>query len=231
MSEHQHLYSELLRETAKAYELSEIKKFNWYYSVCSTPIHLNSTLVLGFNWGVGNQQKHEAQKENEMPTVPFDEMTDLGSMNRTLAYFTKYCKDGIQSQFVQSNYCFFRSKKDKDISSKDLELSNPLFESFLKYTSPSRIISFSSRLRNYLLNSNRLDSDTPHTIKSNKKSVIVSKATLLKENQSTPIYFLPHPNYPITNEARDAAWLYCFPQNIGPYQKKANTVPPGMTIL
>ena len=208
MSGHQQFFSDLLRKTELAYEASEIKSRGLFYSVCATPIHLNSTLILGFNWG-GNEQ--QPQLENEMPSIPFKSIGSLGSMKRTIKYFEKHIPDCDPATIVQSNFCFFRSPKESDISQGDIDLSAPLFESFLQYVCPQRVISFSSRLKEYLYTNNRITKTDSPLIESGRNKFVASKGSLSVNDGSIPIFFLPHPNYPITSVAREMAWEYCFP--------------------
>lgn len=205
--DHQQYISELLARTANAYEASEIKSRNLFYSVCATPIYQDSTLVLGFNWGASEGHSYEAQ--SKMETKPFTQL-DLGSLKRTLKYFYKYLPNENMDEFVQSNFCFFRSKNESDICPSDLDLTQELFESFLEYTRPKKIVSFSMSLRGYLENRKRVASLDVKSIRSGTKVFSSAKALLAINSETVPIYFLPHPNYPITNEARNTAWEHCF---------------------
>ncbi len=206
-NEHQKFFSELLDRTANAYENSEIKSKKLYYSVCATPLYQNSTLILGFNWGAGKNKINKAQ--TEMDTNTFTNL-DLGSLKRTLNFFTQYLPDENQDAFVQSNYCFFRSKKEKDISHHDLALTKELFDSLVEYLHPNKVISFSSKLKKYFENKSKLTSINSITIKSGRINFCAAKAILSSKGDTIPILFLPHPNYPITSEARHAAWKHCF---------------------
>lgn len=220
MSEHQQFFSDLLIKTKLAYESSEIKAKGFYYSVCATPIHLRSTLILGFNWG-GREQK--AQLAENIPNVQFNLMDTLGSMKRTINYFKKHFseadQDGNPANFVQSNFCFFRSPKERDISQHDINLSVPLFEEFLQYVQPLRVISFSSKLKEYFANNNRIIKTDSPLIESGRNKFVASKGMLYVQDKSIPIFFLPHPNYPITRLAREMAWDYCFSKEKNPVLK------------
>jgi hypothetical protein len=207
MNEHQEFFERLLNETKKAYQASEIKKDNLYYSVCATPLFKNSTLLLGFNWGAGQNQKYDPQ--TRMEVRPFTQL-DLGSLKRTFGFFHKYLPDAKLDEFVQSNLCFFRSKKEADISQGDLLLSQGLFESLINYIQPKEVISFSNQLYKYVSSQNKLVDESHINIISGKKTFQSRKAKLDINGQLVPISFLPHPNYPITNMARNDAWKYCF---------------------
>ena len=208
MNEHQGFFESILKETEKAYLASEIKSRNLYYSISATPINKNSTLILGFNWGAGQNQPYTAQFE--METKPFTQIPDLGSLKRTVSYFRSYLTSRNPDEFVQSNFCFFRSKKESDLSTSDLKLTQPLFDSFIEYAMPKEVVSFSARLKEYFENQNMLSSMETIPISSGTKKFTSTKAKLNIKNRIVPIYFLPHPNYPITNEARHKAWKHCF---------------------
>lgn len=207
MKDHQQFFMELLGRTAKAYESSDVKSKNLFYSVCSTPFYQNSTLILGFNWGAGERQDYEPQ--SKMETKTFTQL-DLGSLKRTLKFFHKYLPNENQDEFVQSNLCFFRSKKEHDINLGDLKLSFPLFDSFVEYLQPKTIVAFSARIKDYFANQNKLTQINEMNISSGKIKLKTTKAILNLRGNTVPIYFLPHPNYPISSEARIEAWEHCF---------------------
>ena len=208
MKEHQQYFENLLNETSRAYLASEIKRENLYYSICSTPIFINSTLLLGFNWG---KSKGEPDKpQNEIPIIPFSQISNLGSFKRTINLFNRYLPRETLQEFVQSNFCFFRSQKEGDISLSDLKLSHPLFESFITYVQPKRIICFSARLKQYFEDHFKLVDCDPKKIISGLKTIYATKAKININGCNISIYFLPHPNYPITGDARNQAWSHCF---------------------
>ncbi len=212
MNEHQNFFDNLLNETEKAYLASEIKKENLYYSVCSTPIFINSTLLLGFNWGKSNDEADKPQKK--IPIIPFKQIPDLGSFKWTIDFFNKYLPRENLQEFVQSNFCFFRSQKENDISLSDLKLSHPLFESFITYVQPKRIICFSARLKQYFEDNGKLFDCDPKIISSGLKTIYTTKAKIDINDRKISIFFLPHPNYPILGSARHEAWKHCFVNSV-----------------
>lgn len=200
------IFNELLEKTKDAYERSDIKSFGWYYSISSTPLKKNATLLVGLNWGVSPEGEHEPQPQ--MPDKPFKEIGDLGSFKRVIPYLDKYLPN---DELVQSNFCFFRSKKESQLTQKDFELSTPLFNELVETISPTKIIGFSNKLRDYFLKNTELfQGQEPYSISSNKGTLQIIKGTYSVNGKKIPTYFLPHPNYPISSDARDKAWNYCF---------------------
>lgn len=209
-------FNELLAITQEAYNQSSIKNKGWEYSVTATRIMKNKPLIVGFNWGVDSKSmqkgdKHEAQKE--YPDVCFeDNYKDLGSLKRVIPYFKNYYRDSLCG--MQTNFCFFRSEKESQISESDLKLSSELFDKYLDYSSPSIIISFSKKLALYLEREGRLTDIHKAEIQSKNKKVQSIVAKFQHSNINLiPFISLPHPNYPILGMARDKAWEFCFPQN------------------
>ncbi len=206
-------FNELLAETKIAYNQSSIKGKGWWYSVTATRIMKNKPLIVGFNWGVDSKSmqkgdKHEAQKE--YPDVCFEDIyKELGSLKRVKPYFEKYYPDALSG--MQTNFCFFRSEKEDQVSEGDLELSSKLFDKYLDYSAPSIIISFSKKLGDYLEKKGKLKHVQKEDIKSGKKIIQPIRAKFQDSNNNVIAFVsLPHPNYPISGEARDKAWEFCF---------------------
>ena len=209
---------ELLQETDVEYRKSTIAKSNpeWTYSISATQIEKDKILLVGFNWGAeidenGNNVKYNSQKIEDINRLS-TENKNFKSIYNKLASFKKvynqlslYLPNEDIDNCIQSNFCFFRSRKEDQISHSDLQLSTPLFETFLKIADPQKIIGFSSKLRDYFLE-NKLAELKFQEIKSNKRTIVVAKGTY----KNKPIYFLPHPNAKITGNARKEAWGFCF---------------------
>ena len=114
-------YYELLKKTGEAFNKSNIKHIqetkglSWNYSIAVTRIYKNSTLIIGFNAGAAKGFTHLPQSSipdknwGELAAIP----NELGRMkvayNRLLSYFDKQEVD----QFIQTNFCFFRSPAQK----------------------------------------------------------------------------------------------------------------------
>lgn len=203
----------LLYDLAEIYPKSDIAKFSkeaneeWHYGLVTTELRPNQPLIVGFNWGAAKDYRHTPQTEIK-PTRLEEE--DLGSMKRVLGYGHRYLKIDLGKSASQTNYCFFRSKKESQITQYDLDLCSPLFDRLIATLKPSMILSFSSRLRDYLINNQKAVVTESRTIpfQSGKqtRSIRAIKARL---DSGTEILFLPHPNYPMKKQAREEAWEFC----------------------
>lgn len=214
-----HDFIALLDETRIAFEKSGIKAYSnekdkvWHYSVCATPLKPDRLLLIGFNWGARTGEKYEPQLD--MPEKGFMEMAnkDLGSFKRVKRYLKQYCP-GDLNEVGQSNFCFFRSEKDGQISAKDLELSTPLFEKLLQLAPPKAILGFSSRLRDHLLASDgfrvKSQEELPYERGGKAFRCKVVKGELQVDEQRIPVSLLPHPNSPLPGAVREQAWAFCF---------------------
>ena len=216
-------FHKLLQETAEVFNNSNIRKVQgekWGYSISATRILPDRPLILGFNWGVGKDE-NSFKRQLEMPRETFQDLInkkDLGSLSRIVPYLEKYLPEISLSDFGQSNYCFFRSKTEGQILEGDLELCKGLFQYFLAVSSPSMIISLSGRLRKYLLNPN-IQTILKNIVESEpikfgrrgrEITYVAAKGLLENSGRNIPIYFLPHPNSPMTTGARHQAWKFCF---------------------
>jgi hypothetical protein len=205
---------ELFNKVDKAFEESDIRKYaeekgkKWHYSIVSTAVQPNCPLLVGLNWGADKVSDYE--KQNSIPKEKFFEIPDLGSFRRIRPFLESYFP-GDSDNLVQSNFFFFRSENESQISQKDLNISSELFSEFLKIVEPSTIIGFSSKLRDYFL-TNKDIFDLEHTvpITTNKGVYNVYIGRYIAGGVNVPVFLLPHPNYRISGEARHQAWKSCF---------------------
>lgn len=209
---------DLFQETQRAFDKSLIGKYNeqkWFYSISATPLIANKNVIVGFNWGAKDNYTYESQ--NEIPTDNFKYLYEnnlLGSLQRIYKPLRHYFPNEDIDNCVQTNFCFFRSKKQNQIKQADLELSTPLFIKLIDIIKPKRIIGFSSKFREYCVNESICKNIRQTQFKSNRKKVYVAKGIFKANKNEFPVYFLPHPNARITTLARDYAWNYCFKKGI-----------------
>jgi len=212
-------FSDLFARTKEAFDRSHVKAIaeaegeQWHYSICSTRIVPGSALIVGFNWGAQSEARYDPQckiPEKTFSTL-LKEPGELGSFIRIKKYLETYLPRTELDNIGQTNYCFFRSRIDSQIKPSDLELCKPLFSRFLELAQPSTLLSFSSRLRDYLLSACLLIDPEWTDVPLRKGVFKAGKGKLNLQERQVPIFFLPHPNYPIKQEARRRAWGYCFP--------------------
>jgi len=211
-------FRQLLQRTESAYQQSDVKKNfpdkNWGYSVTATQIMKGKPLIVGFNWGVDSAwtaagNEYAAQKEYPL-RIFGGNYDDLGSLQRTISFFHDHFPRAAQG--MQTNYCFFRSEREDQVSGKDLELSRPLFEEYLKFSEPSTIITFSSKLRDYLISTERVKDEDSLYVKYLRGSLqIVKGSYLFDETKRIPFVYLPHPNSRVSSVDRKRAWQFCLP--------------------
>jgi hypothetical protein len=211
---------ELLIATEQQFNRSRIKAAaeqagkKWMYNIAATRITPQNPLILGFNWGAEEKERYTPVLEDKTFLNSLN-ANDLGSMKRLRRHLVQYLHmdDDAMENVGQSNYCFFRSKSDGEIVKSDLELCRPLFEKLLEIARPSMILSFSNRLRDYLLGENRVSDVMRQPVPTenpSKRNYRACKGFLEVHGSTIPIYFLPHPNYRLSGVARDAAWEFCF---------------------
>lgn len=206
-------FRELLVETDVAFNKSRVmkdygKKNKWNYSVMATSIFKKSAMVVGFNWGAAKDYAYEKQKE--YPIRMFESnYNDLGSLKRTIPYFYKYYPEALRG--MQSNFCFFRSEHESQVQKSDLDLCKPLFLKLIRYAQPSSIVTFSSSLRDYLIEEKVLKDFKIHEeISNGKKSMALKGILNFGAAAEIPVYYLPHPMARINAEERKKLWEFCF---------------------
>ncbi len=211
---------ELFNDTKIAFEKSPIKKFaddksaKWAYTISSTELQQGKNLLVEFNWEVESKQKYTAQEF--IPTINFKGLhlnKELGSLQKIYRPLLEYFPAEEIDDAVRSNFCFFRSKQEDQLTQTDLDLSTPLFLKFIDIIKPKSIIGFSNNLKNYFIY-HKLCSDLQKLeIPSNKRMLLVAKGIFKRHDQNIPIYFLPHPDAKLTSSARKEAWNFCFKEN------------------
>lgn len=210
-------FANLIKKTEIAFDQSDIKQLaeqqgeEWFYSISSTKLIKGTTLIIGFNWGAGLGENYSPQ--SSIPSDSFRELyerRELGSLQRIYAPLTEYFPSEEVSSYIQTNFCFFRSKTEDQISNRDLELSLPLFSELLEILAPKRIIGLSAKLKAHFIDSRICSSLEELNIDSNGRTLHVSKGYYGTKMKNIPIYFLPHPNAKFTSIARKKAWDFCF---------------------
>ncbi len=208
-----HELSALLNSVGDAYEKSEIKHKQssldcaWGYSLITGSCVPKAPLLVGFNWGARTGQVYQCQKVVAPSSLESD---DLGSMARVIPYIKEYFPGTLLEDLSQTNYCFFRSHKESDISEGDLDLCRPIFSRLMKVLQPSSVLCFSSKLRDYMIDTDQVENIHRSVIPFNR-GLCSFRHEALKGliSNGVHIIFLPHPNYPMPNHARQEAWKFC----------------------
>lgn len=201
----------LLEKLGPIYETSDIKKgHEWSYSLVNTSMEHSAPLILGFNWGVAQNEKYSSQPPIEKTNF---ETADVGSLKRIYPFIRKHFGEDYLSKVSQSNYCFFRSKIEDQIKEADIERCRSIFTELIEILAPSSIICLSAKLRKHMIDTNQVCDQQEKAIKFRRgSSEIEFVAVRGKLASGVDIKFLPHPNYPMKREARSAAWQFCCEQ-------------------
>lgn len=210
-------FDDLLQKTKIAYKKSNIIKTtntkNRGYSLLATSIMKNKPLIIGFNWSKNSYSLKKIDKTGAQVEYPFRDFSmtfnQMGSLKGAFTYFEEYYPKALLG--MQSNYCFFKSEKESQITDYDLKISEQLFEDFLLYISPSIIITFSSRLKNYLIKSGKLQKIESTEINADRITFFPIKAKFIFGNKrKVDFVYLPHPNNTLKKAEREKAWEFCF---------------------
>lgn len=209
-------FNQLINKTKIAFDKSDVKKLKdnngWGYAVTATMFKKNRPLIIGFNWGVDAKWVNAGNEYGAQENYPFKHFEsnydEMAPLNKTIPFFHEYFSEALTG--MQTNFCFFRSEKESQISERDLELSTELFYEYLNYTQPSCVISFSNSVKDYLIKIGELEDIKPKEITSNNKIIRPIRAKLKLNDKKIDFIYLPHPNSPISSKAREAAWKYCF---------------------
>ena len=198
----------LLQDTEKAYQKSDIIQTNphWAYSVCATPIVKNEGLIVGLNWGGGNNEEFKAQAEypkgDDVEKYPF--------IMKLAPYLKDHLKVADVKKINYSNLCFFRSPKVSDLKQKDWECSQNLIQNYVKYVNPSWILLVTTNL-DRAKDALSLD-ENPLPFQAGTEKVFTAyKSTSRVGGKTIPFYALPHPNAHIKAAVRKILWNEVLP--------------------
>ena len=205
-------------EVQKKYHSSDYikncpKEYN-SISICSTQLARNKTVLVGFNGGAANGVDYSSEENKYVfpPSVTYGECfkkgaSELGSFMKVYPLLSDRIGEKEVANCIQTNFCFFRSKYEHEISQNDLETSRKLFLDFMEILQPSRLICFSMSLYNNL--KDQLSHDKLESFQNGNRKVFVYKGSLKLKDREVPIFILPHPNARIKSEARKQCWDYC----------------------
>ncbi len=207
------ILNELLNDLKIAYEKSDIYKYcrknsyEWFYSLLITSMEKGGPLVVGFNWGAAKNEIYQPQLSIEKTNFRNE---DIGRLSRIFPYCEKYFGHNFLSTITQSNYCLFGSHNESQISSRDIELCEPIFLRLIEEIEPSSVLCLSSKLRDFMFRNDRVLSKESKIIKYTRgRSTVTYEAIKATLKSGVEIRFLPHPNYPMKGEARSEAWEFC----------------------
>lgn len=201
-----------------AFNQSDIKLINkdWHYSLCNSVPKIGQPLIVGFNWEVDSN--HKKTTISDLNTeIDWNELATLKKIKSYLEKtFTKY----PIKNYNQTNYCFFRSKKENQISQKDIELCEPIFFDFISKIKPKYIVSFSAKLRETFIEKGYLKYYSKKIVFDGKKNIYAYHGFVKIDNWWTYIYFLPHPSYwdRINNQETSLKELWKICWNTFPYE-------------
>jgi uracil-DNA glycosylase len=214
---------ELLNELSIVYEMSDNKNNTfcakngrkWGYELVQSALIERQPMIIGFNWGVhnsweeyinGNQYKHQTSVEKRNFVDIY-----MASLTRSMNLCMKEFPDIDFSNGSHSNFCFFRSEKENQITEKDIKLCIPIFRKLIEILNPSIIFCFSSRARDYMINNGLFIKKKEYVISletnGRKKNTFRTAVGLLCND--TIVCCLPHPNSKIRKEVRQKAWKFC----------------------
>lgn len=194
-------YEALLPEVKKAFNKSHIKhiaiqkKAKWQYEIAPSAPIPDSVLLLHFNPEAALNKGYRGQKL--ISKHPYKPQGSTKTFFKTYFPFEKI-SEGYLSPF--------RSLDDKQLSTKDIELSLPTFEEFIKLLKPKKVVSFSVPMIETLQKHKYLSDLEEEEVTDQDRTVITSRAMLNVGDLKIPIYFVPRPSSRLLKELKTLAW-------------------------
>lgn len=194
-------YEALLPDVKKAFNKSQIKhiatqkKAKWQYEIAPSAPISDSVLLLHFNPQAALNKGYRGQKLiSKHPFKP---------QGSTKTFFKIY----FPFEKISEGYLSpFRSLDDKQLSKKDIELSLPIFEAFIKVLQPKKVVSFSVPMIEMLQKHEYLTNIEEEEVTDQGRTVISSRAILNVGDLKIPIYFVPRPSSRLLKDLKTMAW-------------------------
>ncbi|MBP6872642.1 MAG: hypothetical protein KBC43_11605 [Bacteroidales bacterium] len=205
-------FNHLKDETEKAYDNSPVKKFKLYYSICGTSIKRGKEVVFGLNWGGSNKAGENYEAQKFMPENKSDS-DEYKFIKAQLPFFENYLQIRSVDEINYTNLCFFRSTKINDLKKDDWDNSLKLFDLFIKYINPERLI-FASIGTASVTKLFSLDSFHKIQEKSFAQGDKIFTAYKGKYKNSIDVYTVPYPYRAggINNDTRHKIWDWLLPK-------------------
>ena len=216
----------LLLELKSAYKISDIKNNKycfennrkWGYSLIESSLEVNQPLIIGFNWGVNKKwddykqgKAYKNQEEIEKRDVNLREYK--GFVQKVLKTGKRHFPKIKFEKASHSNFCFFRSETENQISEKDINLCLPIFLEMIEIVKPNVIFCFSSKAKDFLLNKGFIHNPKTKTIQSTREKGNSYKVVVGLTKAGIPIFCLPHSSSRLKNEVRENAWKFAVENN------------------
>jgi len=206
----------LLREVGQKFQKSPVKALaqklgrEWHYSLLTAPaLTHGAPLIVGLNWGADRVEPHVPQTEIRLTPYAKEDRASLARLDR---YFVRLFGADFLNLVCQTNYCFFRSETEAQLTPEDFRLCQPLFHRLLDILRPSTVFCFSSKLRDHLLAIEKDAFAERTTISWQAGSRQVSYEVMRGRFAGKfDIVSLPHPMFHMPDAAREQAWIAAFP--------------------
>lgn len=180
----------------------------WKYALCATPIQLGKGIILGINWGVGDQNYVFCPSE-PMPTITDYSIDDYPFLKRSNSYLLKYLHiDAYKPNFNYTNLCLFRTPKAKNLILQDYISCQEIIKAYIEFINPPWILSLS--LGNYDILKKTIPKNEIQEYKNQNSN---SYGPFVLKIWNYKFLFLPHPNSQTKQYIRDNIWHETFKQH------------------
>lgn len=113
-----------------------------------------------------------------------------------------------QESYNHSNFCFFRSNNEKQITERDIKICEPIFEDFIAHLKPKIIFGYSDRLCDYLISNGRIKYLNEKKLSNGNTSVFLYQGFMRLNGWWTYINLLPHPSNRQYKEKKTTLWNF-----------------------
>lgn len=195
------LFDNLLPMAQQIYEDSDVKKIaekkkvTWSYELAPAVPYTNGVLLLTFQPEAVPNKAYTIQEQ-----LPLKTAAPRGSLRAFIkTYFEQQpCSKGYFSPL--------RALDEQQLSPRDLELSVPLFKTFVSLMRPTTIVAFSSRIIGPLQDAGLLKQLDKKDFQAGKRNISVYKTLLVVNGLDIPLAIVPTPSSRISKNLKSDCW-------------------------
>lgn len=160
-------FNQFSQKVKNTYHLSDIQNKAYGYSISASHIARNpELLILGFVWSESMFSKNYINGFLSSQTqYVYNYNLEEAYKYQLLIDNEFFLDDLIGANYGQySNFCYFNCKDRSELTERDINLCIPLFNDYLQFVNPAKILTFSSELVDFLTSINMIEGIDLYTV-------------------------------------------------------------------
>lgn len=195
----------------RLYELSHTKILaesfdaQWGYTYSDSKLYKQQTYILDYN-PIGKKNiNYDFLHEH---TEDIQVWKNSAAYQHSIQNFEDYLPEQDIEKVGHFYMCPYRTESEDQLDIADFEQTWPLSINILKKLQPTRIISYSNHLRDYMLEKKLIVQMQQETVEAGKRKFVVIRGYFKLGEELIPIAFLPSVKVKIDKVTRALAWSW-----------------------